>query len=397
MSQTEKLLPGWIPFNQNSENASNSQLNIDQKFDKIYNCDRCQKSFTRYVNLPWIFLHFFIHLNPSNLSSITVTLTHYVIHNLNSHRITHTQERKFQCNSCELKFSRAYDLRRHEKTHEKVKTYQCQYCKRFFSRGDALKRHLSSRIYVNGSDSVLSCINQIKIEKKKKKVALNNVIDENLIAKNNESMDNQKFTSTQNDNVEPSDNDNVDDLVNFDHDEEEGNQLNIFQSNSLLTTEIIGFENESNLLSEDEVDEDAAQVFEAQGQLQRSLPDNQNQCQQESHQQQLHHHQQQQHQHQQQQQQQQQQHSNEFHNGVQHDLHSISSVLSQQIPTATVINVQELMKHNDYLEMRVQALDQTVSTLNSRVNELEVEKKLLKSLLFEQRRYNTSPSNKEID
>ncbi|KAI8366673.1 uncharacterized protein BYT42DRAFT_587466 [Radiomyces spectabilis] len=65
-------------------------------------------------------------------------------HNLKSHLATHSSERPFQCGTCKLYFRRHHDLKRHQKLHTGERPYVCQTCNRSFARLDALNRHQRS-------------------------------------------------------------------------------------------------------------------------------------------------------------------------------------------------------------------------------------------------------------
>ncbi|KAI9482769.1 MAG: hypothetical protein EXX96DRAFT_555568 [Benjaminiella poitrasii] len=62
-------------------------------------------------------------------------------HNLKSHLTTHSSERPFQCDVCHHHFRRHHDLKRHQKLHTGERPYVCEDCYRSFARLDALNRH----------------------------------------------------------------------------------------------------------------------------------------------------------------------------------------------------------------------------------------------------------------
>ncbi|KAJ3373297.1 hypothetical protein GGF31_000730 [Allomyces arbusculus] len=78
---------------------------------KVFQCDVCQKTFTRAFNLK-------------------------------SHAKTHTNDRPHKCQFCDRTFARKHDCERHERIHSGAKPYECTVCKRGFARHDALSRHL---------------------------------------------------------------------------------------------------------------------------------------------------------------------------------------------------------------------------------------------------------------
>ncbi|OAD76091.1 C2H2-type zinc finger transcription factor [Phycomyces blakesleeanus NRRL 1555(-)] len=62
-------------------------------------------------------------------------------HNLKSHLTTHSSERPFQCDVCKHLFRRHHDLKRHQKLHTGERPHVCKACFRSFARLDALNRH----------------------------------------------------------------------------------------------------------------------------------------------------------------------------------------------------------------------------------------------------------------
>ncbi|CAO3656052.1 unnamed protein product [Mucor fragilis] len=65
-------------------------------------------------------------------------------HNLKSHLATHSPEKPFQCDVCNHFFRRQHDLKRHQKLHTGERPYVCACCSRSFARLDALNRHQSA-------------------------------------------------------------------------------------------------------------------------------------------------------------------------------------------------------------------------------------------------------------
>ncbi|KAI9023672.1 hypothetical protein CLU79DRAFT_747688 [Phycomyces nitens] len=78
--------------------------------DKQFSCDECSQTFSRP-------------------------------HNLKSHLTTHSSERPFQCDVCKHLFRRHHDLKRHQKLHTGERPHVCKACFRSFARLDALNRH----------------------------------------------------------------------------------------------------------------------------------------------------------------------------------------------------------------------------------------------------------------
>lgn len=77
---------------------------------KIFACDLCEKVFTRK-------------------------------HNLETHKLVHSQNKPFTCEICKSGFKRSHDLKRHQRMHTGEKPHECEKCNRTFARADALLRH----------------------------------------------------------------------------------------------------------------------------------------------------------------------------------------------------------------------------------------------------------------
>jgi len=60
---------------------------------------------------------------------------------LSTHKRTHIGEKPFKCDICNKAFSQSTYLSRHKRTHTGEKPFVCHICKKAFSRADSLKRH----------------------------------------------------------------------------------------------------------------------------------------------------------------------------------------------------------------------------------------------------------------
>ncbi|KAI9259301.1 hypothetical protein BY458DRAFT_440497 [Sporodiniella umbellata] len=95
------------------EVETDSKIKEEEGFDeniKPYSCPKCQQAFSRP-------------------------------HNLKSHLTTHSEERPYRCEVCNHHFRRQHDLKRHQKLHTGERPYKCKTCTRSFARLDALNRH----------------------------------------------------------------------------------------------------------------------------------------------------------------------------------------------------------------------------------------------------------------
>ena len=60
---------------------------------------------------------------------------------LNRHEMIHTNEKPFQCHTCEKCFNRHDLLKQHEIIHTDKKPFQCNTCKKCFNKQYSLTRH----------------------------------------------------------------------------------------------------------------------------------------------------------------------------------------------------------------------------------------------------------------
>eukprot|EP01083_Nonionella_stella_P036191 98775_1 len=61
---------------------------------------------------------------------------------LNSHMITHSDNRPFTCDKCPKAFKRKFGLNQHLRIHTGERSYRCDTCKRSFTQNRHLNRHL---------------------------------------------------------------------------------------------------------------------------------------------------------------------------------------------------------------------------------------------------------------
>ena len=59
-------------------------------------------------------------------------------------RIFHTEEKPFQCKTCEKSFTSLSDKIGHEKTHTREKLFECKVCRKSFILDRMLKSHLKN-------------------------------------------------------------------------------------------------------------------------------------------------------------------------------------------------------------------------------------------------------------
>ena len=81
--------------------------------ERPFQCETCQKSFARRDNLT-------------------------------RHLRSHTDERPFQCETCQQTFARRDNLTQHLRSHTGERPFQCETCQKSFAKRDNLTRHLCS-------------------------------------------------------------------------------------------------------------------------------------------------------------------------------------------------------------------------------------------------------------
>ena len=67
--------------------------------------------------------------------------------NLKRHMVTHTDERPFKCDQCDMCFKSTDTMSSHRiEVHEAERNHKCSYCQKEFKKGFALKRHLDIHV-----------------------------------------------------------------------------------------------------------------------------------------------------------------------------------------------------------------------------------------------------------
>lgn len=107
--------------------------------DKDFQCDYCGKGFSRKKNLEF---HIRSHTGNRPFQCKVCPKTFATISGLNCHVRTHTKERPFKCPYCEKCYIHSTDLRRHRRSHGgEEKRFQCDMCDMKFFERKYLKVH----------------------------------------------------------------------------------------------------------------------------------------------------------------------------------------------------------------------------------------------------------------
>lgn len=101
--------------------------------DKDFQCDYCGKGFSRKKNLEF---HIRSHTGLRPFQCKMCPKSFATVSGLNCHVRTHTKERPFKCPFCEKCYIHSTDLRRHRRSHGgEEKRFQCEICDmKFFER-----------------------------------------------------------------------------------------------------------------------------------------------------------------------------------------------------------------------------------------------------------------------
>ena len=111
---------------------------ITDRRNKEYECDVCEKRFTRPG---YLVIHQRTHTGEKPFECDVCQKRFSLKGHLTVHRRIHTGEKPFQCDVCQKRFSRTGDLAVHQRTHTGEKPFECDFCEKRFKRPGYLVIH----------------------------------------------------------------------------------------------------------------------------------------------------------------------------------------------------------------------------------------------------------------
>jgi len=107
--------------------------------EKVYQCQFCNKSFTRSWNFQ---RHVLIHTGRKPHKCDKCPKAFVLAAHLKIHNRIHTGEKPYKCNICGRGFAQLTNLQRHVLTHTGEKPHKCTYCSKGFVSSSDLRRHV---------------------------------------------------------------------------------------------------------------------------------------------------------------------------------------------------------------------------------------------------------------
>ena len=105
-----------------------------------HQCPICQKVFkTKHLLSRHLSV---VHTEDRPYNCDTCDLKFKSMTNLKAHQVMHTGEKKFSCKICEKLFSYKTSLLHHMKMHDNVKPFGCPHCKKRFTQNGNLQEHI---------------------------------------------------------------------------------------------------------------------------------------------------------------------------------------------------------------------------------------------------------------
>lgn len=113
--------------------------NSHQKQLRIFNCQKCTKSFRHKSSLK----QHYISIHEQSKYKCPVCMKEFNrISSLNTHKSIHDKEKKFKCGHCGKAFHQKGNLKHHIFTHVSIRPYVCTRCDKSFHQPSNLRTHM---------------------------------------------------------------------------------------------------------------------------------------------------------------------------------------------------------------------------------------------------------------
>ncbi|KAI5701792.1 hypothetical protein M8J75_013428 [Diaphorina citri] len=134
---SHKIVPGNLPFF--VENDANNMQTDQEKKVRMFNCQKCTKSFRHKSSLK----QHCISIHEQSKYKCLICLKEFNrISSLNTHKSIHDVEKKFKCGHCGKAFHQKGNLKHHIFTHVSIRPYECKRCHKSFHQPSNLRTHL---------------------------------------------------------------------------------------------------------------------------------------------------------------------------------------------------------------------------------------------------------------
>ncbi|GMT15942.1 hypothetical protein PFISCL1PPCAC_7239, partial [Pristionchus fissidentatus] len=102
--------------------------------ERPYKCEKCNLSFKYRSGVEQ-------HRKKahSSLKAVNVILKESCVNHLQAHERTHTRDRPFKCDHCGSRFLTNSKFKEHERTHTGERPFKCEECGLTFARANTLK------------------------------------------------------------------------------------------------------------------------------------------------------------------------------------------------------------------------------------------------------------------
>ena len=121
-----------------TSSSSRKKRRITDRRNKEYECDVCEKRFTRPDHLV---VHQRTHTGEKPFECDVCQKIFSVKSNLAKHKRTHIGDKPYECDVCKKRFTQPSSLAVHNRTHTGEKPYECDVCQKMFSDLFTFRKH----------------------------------------------------------------------------------------------------------------------------------------------------------------------------------------------------------------------------------------------------------------